>query len=318
MSGPTNEQPGEPIGLTGKVAIVTGSGQGLGLAYAKALAAAGAKVVVNDVDGAAAERAVQAITDAGGAAVAVVAPVGPTSTADLLVRTAVEEFGRLDVLVTNAGVIRDRVLWKMTDDDFDLVVDTHLRGTFTTVRAAAARLREQGEGGRIVVIGSPAGQHGNFGQTSYAAAKAGVVAMARTWSLELARAQVTVNVVVPTAITAMTATIPVYQEVAEAYQRGEPLPRVVRQEHALGGPEDVAPLVVWLASDRSAGVTGQAIGVGGDKLSLYSYSEELAVTYREGGWSAEAIADAWPSTFAPAGQASGITLPPLETGALAP
>ncbi|MGI5191345.1 SDR family NAD(P)-dependent oxidoreductase [Promicromonospora sp. CA-289599] len=305
------------IDLTGKVAIVTGSGQGLGLAYAKALAAAGAKVVVNDVDGAAAERAVAAITEAGGAAVAVVAPVGPTSTADLLVQTAVEEFGRLDVLVANAGVLRDRVLWKMADADFDDVVGTHLRGTFTTVRAAAIRLREQGEGGRIVVIGSPAGQHGNFGQTSYAAAKAGVVVMARTWSLELARAQVTVNVVVPTAITAMTATIPVYQEVAAAYERGETLPHVVRREHALGGPEDVAPLIVWLASDSSAGVTGQAIGVGGDKLSLYSYSEELAVTYREGGWSAEAIAEAWPSTFAPARQTSGITLPPLDADAAA-
>lgn len=308
----------EDIGLTGKVAIVTGSGQGLGLAYAKALAAAGAQVVVNDVDGAAAERAVAAITEAGGTAVAVVAPVGPTSTADLLVSTAVEEFGRLDVLVANAGVLRDRVLWKMADADFDDVIGTHLRATFTTVRAAAIRLREQGEGGRIVVIGSPAGQHGNFGQTSYAAAKAGVVAMARTWSLELARAQVTVNVVVPTAITAMTATIPVYKEVAEAYERGEALPRVVRREHALGGPEDVAPLIVWLASDGSAGVTGQAIGVGGDKLSLYSYSEELAVTYREGGWSAEAIAEAWPSTFAPVGQASGITLPPLDADAVAP
>lgn len=306
-----------PIDLTGKVAIVTGSGQGLGLAYAKALAAAGAQVVVNDVDGAAAERAVTAITEAGGTAVAVVAPVGPTSTADLLVSTAVEEFGRLDVLVANAGVLRDRVLWKMADADFDDVIGTHLRGTFTTVRAAAIRLREQGEGGRIVVIGSPAGQYGNFGQTSYAAAKAGVVAMARTWSLELARAQVTVNVVVPTAITAMTATIPVYKEVAEAYERGGALPRVVRREHALGGPEDVAPLIVWLASDSSAGVTGQAIGVGGDKLSLYSYSEELAVTYREGGWSAEAIAEAWPSTFAPVGQPSGISLPPLDADAAA-
>ena len=311
MSGQSRS---EQIDLTGKVAVVTGSGQGLGLAYAKALAAAGARVVVNDVDGAAAERAVQEITAAGGTAEAVVAPVGPTSTADLLVRTAVDVFGRLDVLVANAGVIRDRVLWKTADDDFDLVLDTHLRGTFTTVRAAAVRMREQAEGGRIVVVGSPAGQHGNFGQTSYAAAKAGIIAMARTWSLELARAGVTVNAVIPTAITAMTATIPVYRDVAEAYRRGEPLARVVRQEHALGGPEDAAPLVVWLASDSSADVTGQAIGIGGDKLSLYSYPEELAVTYREGGWSAAEIAGAWPSVFAPSEQASGITLPPLEEG----
>ncbi|MFC0645624.1 SDR family NAD(P)-dependent oxidoreductase [Cellulomonas phragmiteti] len=298
--------------LTGRAAVVTGSGQGLGRAYARALAAAGAGVVVNDVNADAAQATVDAIVADGGAAVAVVAPVGPTQTADRLVAAAVEAYGRLDVLVTNAGVLRDRVLWKTGDEDFDLVVDTHLRGTFTCARAAAVHMRERGEGGRIVLVGSPAGQHGNFGQTSYAAAKAGIVAMARTWSLELARAGITVNAVVPTAITAMTATIPVYAEVAAAYDRGEPLPRVVRQEHALGGPEDVAPLVVWLASDASAGVTGQAIGIGGDKLSLYSVPQEVGVTYREGGWSAEAIGEAWQSTLAPHRQPSGITLPPLD------
>lgn len=303
--------------LTGKVAVVTGSGQGLGLAYARALAAAGADVVVNDVDADAAERAVAAITAGGGRAVAVVAPVGPTETADELVGAAVETYGRLDVLVTNAGVLRDRVLWKMTDADFDDVVATHLRGTFTTARAAAVHMRASGAGGRIVVVGSPAGQFGNFGQTSYAAAKAGVVAMARTWSLELARAGVTVNAVIPTAITAMTATIPLYEAVAAAHAQGRPLPRVVRHDHALGGPEDVAPLIVWLASDASADVTGQAIGIGGDKLSLYSFSEELAVTYRDGGWSAQAIADAWPTTFRAHAQRSGIELPPLDDGALA-
>lgn len=300
------------IDLSGKGAVVTGSGRGLGKAYAVALAAAGAGVVVNDVDADAANDTVAEIEAAGGKAVAVVAPVGPSETADLLVQTAVEAFGRLDVLVANAGVLRDRVLWKTSDDDFDLVVETHLRGAFTTGRAAAVHMRERGEGGRIVLIGSPAGQHGNFGQTSYAAAKAGIVAMARTWSLELARAQITVNAVVPTAITAMTATIPLYAPVAEAFERGEPLPRVVRQEHALGGPEDVAGLIVWLASDDSAEVTGQAIGVGGDKLSLYTHPEEIAVTFREGGWRAADIAEVWSSTFARHSQPSGITLPPLE------
>lgn len=300
------------IDLTGKVAAVTGSGQGLGRAYARALAAAGAAVVVNDVNAEAARATVDAITADGGKAVTLIGPVGPTETAERIVAAAVESFGRLDVLVTNAGVLRDRVLWKTSDEDFDLVVATHLRGTFTTVRAAAVHMRERGEGGRIIVIGSPAGQHGNFGQTSYAAAKAGIVAMARTWSLELARAGITVNTVVPTAITAMTATIPVYAEVAAAYDRGEPLPRVVRQEHALGGPEDVAPLVVWLASDASAGVTGQSIGIGGDKLSVYSAPQELGVTFRAGGWTAEAIDEAWAGTFAPHAQASGITLPPLD------
>ena len=300
------------IDLTGKAAIVTGSGQGLGRAYARALAAAGAGVVVNDVNGDAAQETVDAIVADGGRAVAVVAPVGPAETADALVAAAVEAFGGLDVLVTNAGVLRDRVLWKTTDDDFDTVIATHLRGTFTCARAAAVHLREQGRGGRIVLVGSPAGQHGNFGQTSYAAAKAGIVAMARTWSLELARAGITVNAVVPTAITAMTATIPLYAGVAAAYSRGEPLPQVVRQEHALGGPEDVAPLVVWLASDASAAVTGQAIGIGGDKLSLYTAPREVGVTFREGGWDADAIDEVWETTFASYLQPSGIALPPLD------
>src|SRR4051794_23178947 len=174
--------------LSGKVAVVTGSGRGLGLAYAKELASAGAKVVVNDVDSDTAEAAAKEINAAGGTAVAVTAAVGSTEAAEALVNRAVEEVGRLDVLVTNAGVLRDKVLWKMTDEDFDTVVTVHLRGTFTCARAAARRMREQGEGGRLILIGSPAGQRGNFGQTNYSAAKAGIVGFARTWSMELARA----------------------------------------------------------------------------------------------------------------------------------
>ncbi len=190
--------------LAGKVTVVTGGGRGLGRAYAEALAAAGAAVVVNDVDAEAAGRGVEAITSAGGEAVPVVAPVGRAEVADRLVSTAVERFGRLDAMVTNAGVLRDRVLWKMSDEDFDAVVDVHLRGTFTCARAAAVRMREQGTGGRLILISSPAGQRGNFGQTNYAAAKAGIVAMARTWALELARAEISVNAVVPVAATEMT------------------------------------------------------------------------------------------------------------------
>ena len=298
--------------LDGKVAVVTGSGRGLGRAYAEALAAAGASVVVNDVDADIAEATAAAIRSAGGTAVAEVVAVGPTEAAERLVARAKSEFGRLDVMVTNAGVLRDSVLWKMEDDDFDLVIETHLRGTFTCARAAATLMRAQGDGGRLILIGSPAGQHGNFGQTNYAAAKAGIVAFARTWSLELARANISVNVVVPTALTAMTATIPIYAPLVADYEAGKPLPRRIRQEHAIGGAEDVAPLIVWLASDKAGAVTGQAIGIGGDKLSLYSHSEEIALEYREGGWSAESIGDAWPSMFAAHEQSSGIVLPPVD------
>lgn len=297
--------------LEGKVAIVTGSGRGLGLAYAAELARQGASVIVNDVDEQVAADAVAAIESAGGRAVAVVAPVGPTETAKLLVDTAFDTYGRLDILVTNAGVLRDTVLWKMSDDDFDLVVSTHLRGTFTLGRAAATAMREQGEGGRLILIGSPAGQFGSFGQTNYAAVKAGLVAMARTWSLELARDRITANVVVPTAMTAMTGTIPVYTELYERFLQGEPLPRAVRREHALGSPDDVAPLVVWLASDAAADVTGQAIGIGGDRLTLYTHPAEAAVEYSDGGWTSELIGETWRTAFEKHRQPSGAVLPSL-------
>jgi NAD(P)-dependent dehydrogenase (short-subunit alcohol dehydrogenase family) len=240
-----------------------------------------------------------------------VVPVGSTESADQLVETARREFGRIDAMVTNAGVLRDKVLWKMSDAEFDLVTETHLRGTFTCGRAAAAAMREQGEGGRIIVIGSPAGQFGSFGQTNYAASKAGVVAMARTWSLELARDRITANAVIPTAMTAMTGTIPLYKELYERFEVGESLPRDVRRDHALGGPEDVAELIVWLVSDDSAEVTGQAIGIGGDKLTLYSHPAEAVSAFHDDGWNAAEIGAAWRAQFAEHRQSSGPTLLPL-------
>jgi NAD(P)-dependent dehydrogenase (short-subunit alcohol dehydrogenase family) len=299
------------ISLDGKVAVVTGAGRGLGQAYALALAAAGSAVVVNDAD-ASAERTVQQIIDAGGRAAAEIAAVGDSAAAQRLVDRAVSEFGRLDVMVTNAGVLRDKVLWKMTDDDFDLVIATHMRGTFTCLRAAAVQMREQGEGGRIIVVGSPAGQFGNFGQINYSSAKAGIVTMARTASLELARAGITVNAIVPTAWTQMTATIPIYEPLVAVVEAGDPLPHDVRHDHAVGMPEECAPLIVFLASDRAGGITGQAIGIGGDKLTLYSHPAEAAVAFKDGGWDADSIEAAWESELSAAAQTSGVSLPPLN------
>ena len=298
--------------LDGRVAVVTGSGRGLGRAYALALADAGAAVVVNDVDADGAGETAADIGDAGGRAVAQVAAVGDSASAEALAQAAVREFGRLDVMVTNAGVLRDKVLWKMSDEDFDLVVHTHLRGTFTCARAAAIQMREQGEGGSIIVVGSPAGQFGNFGQTNYAAAKAGIVAFARTWAMELGRSRITVNAIVPTAWTRMTASIPLYAPLSDRVAAGEPLPAAVRRDHAIGMPEECAPLVVFLASDAAREVTGQAIGIGGDKLTLYSHPAEEAVEYRDGGWSASAIAQAWNAKLESHRQSSGVQLPPLE------
>jgi NAD(P)-dependent dehydrogenase (short-subunit alcohol dehydrogenase family) len=297
--------------LQGKVAIVTGSGRGLGLGYARALAAAGASVVVNDLDPAAVEAAVDTIVKDGGTATGVAADVGETETAERLVDTAVHAFGRLDVLITNAGILRDRVLWKMTDADFDAVVRVHLRGTFTCARAAAVRMREQGDGGRLILVGSPAGQRGNFGQTNYAAAKAGIAAMARTWAMELARSRITVNAVVPVAATEMTRSVPAFAPVLEEQERtGRPLPAWLRRDPGLGTVDDVTGLITFLASDAAAGITGQAIGVGGDRLALWSHPAEKTVAFAEGGWTAEAIAAQWPTGVGAEPETYGIPAPP--------
>ena len=299
------------MSLAGKVAIVTGSGRGLGLAYARELARQGAAVVINDVDEGVAADAVRTIESDGGRAAAVVAPVGSSEVARQLVQAAVTEFGRLDILVTNAGILRDKSLLKMTDDDFDAVINVHLRGTFTCAREAAKHFRTQGEGGRLILAGSPAGQRGNFGQTNYAAVKAGIVAMARTWAMELARAGVTVNAVVPNAATAMTETIPFLAPYVEQMAQGLPAPSVVRRAASFGTPEDVAGLIVYLASDASASVTGQAIGIGGDRLSLWSHPTEIRSAFMDGGWSADAIAEAFESTVAEVPETFGIAPPKL-------
>jgi len=299
--------------LTGKVAIVTGSGQGLGRAYATALAAAGAAVVVNDVAADNAEKVAADIAEAGGRAVAVPVAVGAAESAQTLVARAVEEFGRLDAIVTNAGILRDKVLWNMSDEDFDAVIHVHLRGTFTCVREAVKHFRSAGDGGRVILAGSPAGQRGNFGQTNYAAAKAGIAAMARTWAMECAKAGVTVNAVIPNAATAMTETIPFLAPYVEGMKNGEPIPSVVRRAASFGGPEDVAGLVVFLASEASARITGQCIGIGGDRLSLWSHPAEISSAFLDGGWSADAIAEAFDSSVGERLETYGIPLPNIPT-----
>lgn len=243
------------MSLEGKVAVVTGSGRGLGLAYAQELARQGASVVINDVDVATADAAVKTITDAGGSAVAVVAPVGPTETAEQLVQTAVDTFGRLDILVTNAGVLRDTVLWKMSDDDFDTVIDVHLRGTFTCVRAAATYMRANEIAGRIVCIGSPTGQRGNFGQTNYAASKGGVIALTKALAKEVGSRGIRVNCVAPGYIsTELTDVLP--DEIRDVLLGQTPLGR-------LGEPEDIAGTVRFLLSDEAAFITGAVLSVDG-------------------------------------------------------
>ncbi|WP_372697401.1 SDR family NAD(P)-dependent oxidoreductase [Arthrobacter sp. JSM 101049] len=297
------------MSLAGKVAIVTGSGRGLGLAYARELARQGAAVVVNDVDADVAAEAVAAIEADGGRATAVVAPVGSSEVAAQLVAGAVDAFGGLDILVTNAGILRDKSLLKMTDEDFDAVINVHLRGTFTCVREAYGYFKEHGVAGRIIAIGSPTGQRGNFGQTNYAAAKAGIVGMVRTWALEMKRAGVTANAVIPVAATAMTKTVPFFAKAVEADERGEAMPDFFRKELGFGTAEDVAGLIAFLASDEAAGINGQALGVGGDRLQLWGHPEAIATEYHDGGWGYEALRTGYP--FADRLQPVGESFPEL-------
>jgi 3-oxoacyl-[acyl-carrier protein] reductase len=219
----------------------------------------------------------------------VVVPVGTTDAAKALVAGAVEAFGRLDILVTNAGILRDKSLLKMTDEDFDLVINVHLKGTFTCVRQAFAYFKENNVQGRIITIGSPTGQRGNFGQTNYAAAKAGIVGMVRTWALEMKKAGVTVNSVIPVAATAMTKTVPYFQKAVEAEERGEAMPSFFRHDLGFGTADDVAGLIAFLASDEAAHITGQAIGAGGDRLQVWTHPEAATTEYREGGWDYESL-----------------------------
>ncbi|MFK0007811.1 SDR family oxidoreductase [Paenarthrobacter sp. NPDC090520] len=279
------------MSLNGKVAIVTGSGQGLGLAYARELARQGAAVIINDVNPDTAAQAVAIINADGGRAASVVAPVGTAEAARALVAGAVENFGGLDILVTNAGILRDKSLLKMTDEDFDLVINVHLKGTFTCVREAFAHFKQNAIPGRIITIGSPTGQRGNFGQTNYAAAKAGIVGMVRTWALEMKKSGVTVNSVIPVAATAMTKTVPYFQKAIEADEMGRSMPSFFRHDLGFGTAQDVAGLIAFLASDQAAGITGQAIGAGGDRLQVWSHPTAATTEYREGGWSYQALQD---------------------------
>src|SRR5690606_5439781 len=251
----------------------------VGREIAKGLARAGAAVVVNDVDKAAAEEVVATIQAEGGQALAEVVAIGSSQAAQRCVDRAVQEFGRLDIMCTNAGILRDKVLWNMSDDDFDAVIDTHLRGTFTCARAAVRVFREQNDGGRLLLVSSIAGQRGNFGQTNYAAAKAGIAAFARTWAIEWARMGVTVNAVLLMALTQMVATIPPLAPYVDIVAQAKALAPWWRWDLSLGLREDVAPCFVNLAFDADQEITGQCICVGGDKLILWSHRHETRCAY---------------------------------------
>lgn len=234
--------------FSGRSVIVTGAGRGIGLELARHFSAAGATTYLVDVD---ADVAGAAADEVGGRAA--VADVSSSEDVERVVAQVVEETGRVDVLVNNAGVLRDKVLWKLTDDDWDTVLGVHLGGTFRFTRACAPHFREAGRG-RVVNVTSYTGLHGNFGQAAYAAAKAGIIGFTKTAAKELARFGVTVNAISPNAETRMVDSIP--REMYEATKAITPLGR-------FGEPQEMCAAVGFLASDEAAYVTGVVLPVDG-------------------------------------------------------
>jgi NAD(P)-dependent dehydrogenase (short-subunit alcohol dehydrogenase family) len=247
--------------LDDKIAIITGGGTGIGRAHALLFAEEGAKVVVNDTGGAldgsgsssSAADVVKEIRARGGHAVADTHSVASFEGAAAIVKTAETEFGGLDIIVNNAGILRDRTLLKMAPQEWQAVLDVHLTGTFACLQAAARFMVAQGRGGRIINTSSSSGLLGNFGQSNYGAAKAGIHALTRIASMELAKNGITVNALAPNAYTRMTRDLPGMRGVTEAQM----------------GPQYMAPLVCYLASDKAANITGQTFGVNQNQLFVY-------------------------------------------------
>ncbi|MCY4657459.1 MAG: SDR family NAD(P)-dependent oxidoreductase [Gammaproteobacteria bacterium] len=280
--------------LDGKVALVTGAGGGLGRTHALLLAQEGASVVVNDLGGSRdgsgsgtnmADEVVNEIKAAGGNAVANYGNVAVPEDAKAMTQTAVDAFGKLDICIANAGILRDKSFKNMTDDMWDIVVNVHLKGTYLTTKAAYDQMLAQGHGGRIVVTSSTSGLLGNFGQTNYGAAKAGIAGMARCLYLEGARYGVTVNVLAPTALSRLTDDI---------------FPEAVKDNFP---PERVSPMVVWLCSDEAKEVTGRTWLVSGNRVSMLSWQlNQIAFQDEDQGpWDPSAVGeailgtkDAWP------------------------
>ena len=254
--------------LDDKVAIVTGAGGGLGRAHALLLAQEGASVVVNDLGGSRdgtgsgqsmADTVVEEIIAAGGKAVANYGSVTDDGAAQSMVKTALDTYGRIDILVNNAGILRDRSFKNMTDAEWDAVIDVHLRGAYLATKHVWAALLEQGQGGRIIMTSSTSGLIGNFGQTNYGAAKAGLAGFMRVLALEGMKYGITVNVLAPAALSRMTEDLmPDTPELAEAM-----------------APEKVSPTVAWLCTDEANSVTGRQFCVSGNRTTLLSWQTDV-------------------------------------------
>jgi NAD(P)-dependent dehydrogenase (short-subunit alcohol dehydrogenase family) len=270
--------------LSGKAVAVTGAGRGIGRAVALACAAEGARVVVNDygvsMDGLeptsqVAEEVVAEIKQAGGEAVANASSVAEMEGGASIVKTALDRFGRIDGVVCVAGILRERMLFNMSENEWDPVIATHLKGTFTVFRAAAAAMREQKSG---TLIGFTSGAYaGSVAQANYSAAKGGIVSLVRSAAAGMYRYGVTANCIAPVAKTRMSANVPM--EISD-----------------IGEAEDIAPMVVYLLSDQARNVTGQVYTVAGGKIAVWNQPVEARAMYKDGRWSPEEIARRLPGS----------------------
>ncbi|MBP0444675.1 SDR family oxidoreductase [Roseomonas sp. SSH11] len=276
--------------LEGKVAIVTGAGGGIGREIALAMALAGAKVVVNDIGASLTgigeqsatpgEQTKAIIEQRGGQAVTNTDSVADWESAKRIVASAMDAFGRVDIVVNNAGILRDQIFHKMTPEEWRAVIDVHLNGSFYVSRAAAEPFRAQGSGA-FVHMTSTSGLIGNFGQANYSAAKLGIVALSKSIALDMQRFGVRSNCIAPFAWSRMTSSIPA--ETPEQKERVEKLKRMT--------PEKNAPLAVFLASDAAKDVTGQVFAARNNEIFLFSQPRPIRSSHRSEGWTPELIAE---------------------------
>jgi NAD(P)-dependent dehydrogenase (short-subunit alcohol dehydrogenase family) len=283
--------------LAEKVAIVTGAGRGVGRGIAIDLARAGAAVVVNDLgssltgattDESPADAVVNEIQSAGGRALADRNDISNFGAADALIEAARRAFGRIDIVVNNAGNLRDAIFHRMTEEEFDAVVAVHLKGTFNVSRAAAPHFKQQGSGSYVHMT-STSGLVGNFGQANYCAAKLGIAGLSKAIALDMNKFGVRSNAVAPFAWTRMVSSIP--DETPEQKRRVEGLKKLI--------PEKIAPFVVALCSEAARHVTGQIFGVRNNEIYLFSQPRPLRTAHTADGWTAEAIIDRVLPMFSP-------------------
>jgi NAD(P)-dependent dehydrogenase (short-subunit alcohol dehydrogenase family) len=286
--------------LKGKVAVVTGAGGGIGRGESLALASEGAKVVVNDLGStvagtgasmSAADKVVDEIKKMGGEAVANYDSVTTLACGENIIKTAVDNFGKLDILVNNAGILRDKMVYNMTEEDWDLVMKVHLYGHFFTTKFACMLFRQQ-RSGRIINTSSLAGLGVTFGQANYGAAKEGIVGFTRQVARDMGRYGVTCNAIRPNAGTRMTLS----DELKAAWKKARKEDLIAAMEKM--DPNDIAPLVVWLASDDAANVNGRTFFVQTGLVALYSEPVQEKALVKVGGWTIDELFAFMPSTLA--------------------